>query len=159
MSNIFLWIPVAAIAAHLVEEFVWPGGFASWYRRYPPGHTTAVSPRFLWIINIAFVALALLPPLLGPSPRGLALWLTIAMVAAANAVFHIVAVVRTRGYSPGVVTSIVLYLPLAIIGGAFLSRHALVSTGTLVEAIVIGIAYHVWSAWNHRQHAALPSAS
>lgn len=81
------------------------------------------------------------------------------MVAAANAVFHIVAVFRTRRYSPGVVTSVVFCLPLAVVGGAFLSRHALVSTGTLVEAIVIAIAYHLWSAWNHGQHAVVRSAS
>jgi hypothetical protein len=70
----FLWLPAAAIAAHLFEEFVWPGGFAAWYRRSPPGHLATVSPRFLLLIKVAFVGFALLPPLLGPSPRSAALW-------------------------------------------------------------------------------------
>ena len=159
ISNTFLLLPVAAVAAHLIEEFVWPGGFARWYRRYPPGHTATVTPGFLLIVNAVFVALALLPPLLGASPRGLAVWLIVAMIAGANAIFHIVAVFRTRAYSPGVVTGVCVYLPLAIIGGPYLSRHGLASTGTLLEAIVIAIAYHVWSGWNHRRQEVMASAS
>jgi hypothetical protein len=27
-SSLFLWLPAIAVAAHLCEEFVWPGGFA-----------------------------------------------------------------------------------------------------------------------------------
>jgi hypothetical protein len=159
MGTTFLWLPVAAVFAHLLEEFVWPGGFAEWYRQYPPGHTTHVSTRFLVIVNVAFVGLALLPPQLGPYPRGYAIWITVAAIAAANAVFHIVAVIRTHKYSPGVVTGVVLYLPLLFVGGAYLMRRELVSTGTLIEAIVVGIAYHVWSAWNHRRHASLSPAA
>ena len=29
-----LWAPLVAAAAHIFEEFVWPGGFMNWYRRY-----------------------------------------------------------------------------------------------------------------------------
>src|SRR4051812_9542241 len=152
MSTGFLWLPAAAIAAHLFEEFVWPGGFAEWYRRYPPGYIATVSPLFLLLINVAFIGLALLPPLLGPSPRGLAVWLIVAAVAAANAVFHLTAVLRSNAYSPGVVSGVAFYLPLAVVGGAYLIRRGLVSPGTVAEAILIGAGYHFWSAWNHRRH-------
>ena len=152
MSTGFLWLPAAAIAAHLLEEFVWPGGFPAWYRQYPPGHTATVSPGFLLLVNVAFVGLALLPPFLGPSSRGLAIWLIVAAVAGANAVFHLIAVWRSRTYSPGVVTGVALYLPLALLGGTYLIRRGLVSLGTVAEAILIGVGYHVWSAWNHRRH-------
>jgi hypothetical protein len=153
MPNFFLWLPALAVAAHLIEEFVWPGRFMTWYRQYPTGYTTEVSTRFVVIINLVLVALALLPPLLGPTPRGFAIWIVVACVGAANAVFHIIAVMRTRQYSPGVVTGVVAYLPLAIIGGAYLWRSGRIATGTLVQAVVIGIAYHVWSAWNHSRHS------
>ena len=149
---VFLWLPALAVAGHLIEEFVWPGGFAEWYRRYPPGYATTVSTRFLVIVNLVFIVLALLPPVLGASPRGFAIWIVVAAVAAANGVFHLVAVWRTRAYSPGVVTGVALYIPLAIIGGAYLLRRGLVSPGTAVQAIIIGGAYHIWSAWNHRRH-------
>jgi hypothetical protein len=79
------------------------------------------------------------------------MWTVVAAVAAANAIFHLLAVIRTRQYSPGVVTGILLYIPLFVIGAYFQRLH-FISTGTLVEAIVIGVAYHRWSAWNHKRH-------
>ena len=72
MPTAFLWFPAVAVAAHLIEEFVWPGGFAEWYRHYPPGETVMVSDRLLVIVNVVFGILALLPPILGPTPRGVA---------------------------------------------------------------------------------------
>src|SRR5215208_5285021 len=106
MRLIFLWLPALAIAAHLFEEFVWPGGFARWYREYPPGYSASVSTRFLVLINALFVALALIPPLLGPTARGLAYWVVVARIAGANGLFHAVATARTGRYSPGVVTGV-----------------------------------------------------
>jgi hypothetical protein len=147
-----LWLPAAAVALHLCEEFVWPGGFADWYRQYPPGQHFVVTTRLLIIVNAVFVGLALLPPLLGPTPRGLAFWLVVAAVAAVNAVFHIIATVRTRTYSPGVVTSVVLYLPLALVGGAWLVRDHRVAFSTVAQAIIAAAAYQLWSTWNHRRH-------
>lgn len=152
VPSIFLWLPALAVAAHLIEEFVWPGGFPDWYRHYPPGYVTTVSTRFLIIVNLVFIALALLPPVLGASPRGFAIWTVVAAIAAANGVFHLIAVLRTHTYSPGVVTGIALYMPLAIVGGTYLLRRGLVSPGTAIQAIIIGVAYHLWSAWNHRRH-------
>jgi hypothetical protein len=148
-----LWFPVAAVALHVFEEFVWPGGFAAWYRRYPPGATVIVTPQFLFLMNAVFAGLALLPPLLGSTPRALGIWIMVAAIAAANAVFHINATVRTRAYSPGVATAAVLYLPLGLIGGVWLIRDGLVAPGGLVQAMVIAIAYQAWSTWKHRRHA------
>ncbi|MGA7304104.1 MAG: HXXEE domain-containing protein [Rhodothermales bacterium] len=97
--TVVLWLPMIAIAAHLFEEFVWPGGFKKWYQRYPPGRTVPVTARFLLIMNAVFVALAALPPVLGPTPRGFAFWMVVAALAAANGVFHVVATLRTRAYA------------------------------------------------------------
>ena len=100
----FLWLPLLAITAHLFEEFVWPGGFARWYRAYPPGSTAVVTTRFLVVIN--------------------------AMV----------------------VTGVVLYIPLAVVGGAYLLRTGLVSPATALQAIAISAAYAWWSTSQHRRH-------
>jgi hypothetical protein len=147
-----LWLPAAAVAAHLVEEFVWPGGFAEWYRHYPTGETVTVTRRFLVIMNVVFAALALLPPILGATARGLAFWLVVAAIAAANALFHIIATVRTQAYSPGVVTGVALYLPLAVAGGAWLIRERFVGPSVIAQAIFVAAAYQIWSSWNHRRH-------
>jgi hypothetical protein len=150
---LFLWLPLFAIASHLFEEFVWPGGFAQWYRAYPPGYAATVSARFLVAVNAVFIGLAFLPPLLGKTPRGFAYWAVVAAIAAANGLFHLRATIRTRRYSPGLVTGIGLYLPLAIVGITMLLRLELLGFVTLIQAVLIAGAYSVWSTWRHGRHA------
>ncbi len=155
----FLWLPLGAVAAHLIEEFVWPGGFGAWYRRYRPERAASVTTSFLVIINVVLCVLAVLPPLLGPTPRAFGLWAVVTAIGAVNALFHLSAVVRTRVYSPGVVTGTVLYLPLAILGFWRLLDGGLVSNGTALEALIIGAVFHIWSAWNHKRRALAPGTS
>src|SRR3954469_11065613 len=152
-TPLFLWLPILAVGAHLVEEFVWPGGFASWYRWYRPERASSVTPRFLIFVNAALVILALLPLLLGPTPRGLAFWLIVAAIGAANAVFHAWATIRRKTYSPGVVTGIAVYGPLLAVGWHELVATGRVSAGTTIEAVAIGVGFHLWSAWNHSRRA------
>ena len=87
------------------------------------------------------------------------MWLTVAAIASVNGVFHLIAVLRTRAYSPGVVTGVAFYLPLALVGGADLARRGLVSAGTTTEAIAIAIGYQLWSVWNHGRHMTAVAAS
>jgi hypothetical protein len=152
MPSLFLWLPLLTIAAHLFEEFIWPGGFARWYRAYPPGSTVVVTTRFLVLVNAVFVALAIVPLLLGSSARGFAYWLVVAAIASANGLFHLSATLRTGTYSPGVVTGVFLYIPLAIAGATYLLRSGLVAPPTAIQAAAIAVAYAWWSAWRHRRH-------
>jgi hypothetical protein len=152
MSSFFLSLPLLAIAAHLVEEFVWPGGFARWYRSYPPGSTVVVTTRLLVIVNVVFVALAVLPLVLRAPALALGYWLVVAAIAGANGLFHLRATLQTRTYSPGVVTGVILYIPLALVGGAHLLRAGLVAPATAIQTVAIAAAYSWWSAWQHRRH-------
>ena len=153
-SPLFLWLPLMAVSLHLIEEFVWPGGFGDWYRWYRPERASSITTRFLVIINVVLVVIALIPPLLGATPRGLAMWLVVAGIGAANALFHIWATINRRRYSPGLVTGTLVYLPLAVVGYLSLVETGKVSPGTTIQAIVVGIGFHIWSAWNHRRRAA-----
>jgi hypothetical protein len=157
-SPLFLWLPIIAVATHLIEEFVWPGGFAAWYRLYRPSRAASVTTRFLIIVNAVLVFLALLPPLLGATPRGYAFWFVVAILGAVNAIFHIYATRSRRIYSPGLVTGILLYLPLAMIGFHELVQKRLVAPGTALQAVAIGVGFHIWSAWNHKRRAAAQAA-
>ena len=152
-SPLFLWLPAIAVSAHILEEFVWPGGFAEWYRWYRPARASSVTTRFLVIVNALLVALALLPPQLGATPRGLAFWLVVAAIGAANALFHLWATASRRAYSPGVVTGTLLYLPLAVVGVRELVATGVVAWGTALQAVAIAIGFHVWAAWNHKRRA------
>ncbi|MDP9203778.1 MAG: HXXEE domain-containing protein [Gemmatimonadota bacterium] len=146
-------LPLGAVLLHLFEEFVWPGGFAEWYRWYRPERAASVTTGFLVRINALFVAMALIPGVLGFRPYGVAFWLVVASIAAANGLFHLWAVVRTRRYSPGVITGCIIYLPLAVFGFVYFWRAGLASISLLVQAALIGPAYNIYAAWNHRRRA------
>ena len=152
-STLFLWLPLIAVLLHLVEEFVFPGGFAAWYRRYRPDLAPSITTRLLVIVNVVLVVLALIPPILGHTPRGYAFWSVVVALGLINALFHIWAVIRTDQYSPGFVTGLIIYIPLFLLGVWALRDYHKLAAGTIVEAVVIGIAYHVWSDWNHRRRA------
>jgi hypothetical protein len=147
------WLPLAAVTLHLIEEFVWPGGFGDWYRSYRPERASSVTTAFLVRINVLFVAMALIAGLLGFRPNGVAIWLVVAGIAAANGAFHIWASIRTRGYSPGVVTGCIAYLPLAAFGFIYFWRSGLAGTSVLIQAALIGPAFNIYSAWNHKRRA------
>jgi hypothetical protein len=103
-------MPLIAVALHLGEEFLWPGRFAHWYCWYRPEIGPSITTGFLVRINALFVAMAIIAGVLGFSAYGVAIWLVVASIAASNAVFHLWAVLRTKRYSPGVVTGVLVYL-------------------------------------------------
>ena len=147
------WLPLGAVTLHLVEEFLWPGGFGDWYRSYRPERASSVTTSFLVGINALFVAMAAFAGILGLRPYGVAIWLVVAGIAAANGAFHIWASVRTLAYSPGVVTGCFVYLPLAAFGFVHFWRTGLAGTSVLIQAALIGPAFNIYSAWNHKRRA------
>ena len=154
------WLPLVAVLLHVFEEFVWPGGFAEWYRWYRPERAVSVTTGFLVRINVLFVVMALGAAMLGFRPYGVAFWLVVASIAAANGAFHLWATLKTRRYSPGVITGCIIYLPLAVSGFIYFWRAGLAGVPLLVQAAIIGPAYNFYAAWNHRRRArALASAS
>lgn len=157
--TIIRWMPLVAVALHLIEEFVWPGGFAEWYRWYRPERAASVTTGFLVRINALLVVLALIPGMRGFTMYGVAFWLVVASIAAANGGFHIWATVARRRYSPGVITGSIVYLPLAVFGFWYFWQRGLARPEVLIQAAVIGPAYNVYSAWNHRRRARIAASN
>ncbi|PYQ27695.1 MAG: hypothetical protein DMF56_18980 [Acidobacteria bacterium] len=152
--NILFWLPLLAASLHIVEEFAWPGGFAVWYRSYLPDIAASVSRRFLFWINVALLFACFSVGVDGPSPYGAALFLTVMALLFANGVFHFIATMKGKRYSPGVVTGVALYLPLAIAGYAIILRSHRASFGTAVVAVILGGSYQFISWSIHRRRAA-----
>jgi hypothetical protein len=153
--SLLLWASCFAVTAHLVEEFVFPGGFLAWHRRYRPEHEASITPKFALLANGLLLLLLLAIGINGPSsPIGIFQWLTLAALLVTNAAFHIRAVIKTRAYSPGVVTAAFLYVPLGLYGytWALLTRAA--SVGTAAVALVLGGSYPFVSALLHRMRSA-----
>jgi len=158
------WAPLAATALHILEEFVYPGGFAEWDRNYRPAIRNSITPRLHIIINGALLLLCIQVGLLAgandPQERtiGVAIWLTVAALLFSNALFHVIGTIRTRTRSPGLITAIVLYVPMAIVGYWQFVGSGEASWGIAIAAGIVGGSYHLWAEIIHRFRARGKSA-
>lgn len=145
----FFWSPLAAASLHMFEEFVFPGHFQTWYRRYKPSITKSITTRFLVIINVLLLILCYDVGALGRSRFGVALWLCVMALLAANGIWHLRAAIKTHSYSPGVLTGSLVYVPLAVYGYVLLLRSGQASVLTAATAFAVGASYQLWSNLFH----------
>jgi uncharacterized protein with HXXEE motif len=103
-----LWLLVAAYACHVAEE--WFGGFPEWFavvggRTLPRDAFVAINAVGLAVMVAATWAAA---------RRDASGWLAIAVASLLfiNALAHVAGSIVTRSYSPGLISSVVVYLPL-----------------------------------------------
>jgi uncharacterized protein with HXXEE motif len=153
--SLLSWSLAGAASIHIIEEFAFPGGFKAWWCAYRPNIAASVSNRFLVIINGILIAFSIIVALAVSAPKGngVAAWLTLAALLFSNAIFHIIGAIQTKRYSPGMISGIVLYIPLAIYGFAHFLRSGQASMGTALLACAIGGSYHFISFANHRRRA------
>ncbi len=147
------WTPLIAASLHLLEEFVFPGHFSEWYIRYKPDIRKSATNRFLITINVLLLILCYDIGALGSSKLGIALWLGVMAMLAANGLWHLRGVVKTRSYSPGVLTGMLVYLPLAVYGYVLFLQSGQVSVLTTMISFAIGASYQMWSNIFHRLRA------
>jgi len=154
-TRIVYWLPVLFSTLHVVEEFVWPGGFPEWFRAYRPENRLSFTTRFAVVVNAVLIGAGIVLGVMGPQwSRGPSLWLVLAAILGANALLHIVGAWRTRSYSPGVITSIFLYLPLCVFGYWHFARSGEASTRMLIVSFALGASYDIWSNLSHRWRSA-----
>ncbi|MBK5961007.1 hypothetical protein CCR97_22785 [Rhodoplanes elegans] len=130
---------------HQIEEHLWPGGF----RQYANAHVFKtgrddwpVDEAGVALVNIAWVWLPIgLAALFPETLRWVGLgWVGLTFV---NGLSHIGTTVRFRGYNPGLVTSIALFLPFTVwVFATEFSRGAL-SGAEIGGLIVAGVLLHV----------------
>jgi hypothetical protein len=130
---------------HQIEEHLWPGGF----RQFANAHVFKsgdddwpVSEGGVALVNVGYVWLPILLAALFPGPlRWLGLgWIGLTLI---NAISHIVTSIRFGVYNPGLITSIVMFLPFTI---WILARE--VSAGMLtgwqvVALLIAGVLLHL----------------
>lgn len=147
MASWVSWAPLGAASLHIVEEFFLPGGFAEWDRRNRPDYARTITRRLHIIVNALLLLLCLQVATLGFTAAGVATWLGLMALLASNGLWHLVGAIRTRSYSPGMVTGLLLYLPLAIYGYAGFLRSGQASLVTALAALAIGGTYHLWGGF------------
>jgi hypothetical protein len=109
------WIFAAvlgAAAVHIFEEYVYPGGFPDGLKNLLPRATHLFTPRFHLAVNGLFLLLCLSSALIGKA--NLVLSLSVFSLVFANAVLHIRGAIVTKRYYPGVISGVLIYIPLAI---------------------------------------------
>ncbi|MDQ2890921.1 MAG: HXXEE domain-containing protein [Gemmatimonadota bacterium] len=148
-----LWAPLSAAILHIVEEFVWPGGFMRWYKHYRGASVSSITPRFLMIINLILLAACWNAAVAaGTQPTtqfAIAYWIAISAILCSNGVWHLWAAAKSRTYSPGTITGLILYIPLSIYGFVYFLRSGFISIGGALVAVLIGSSYPWWSAAFH----------
>ena len=132
--------PVAQ-ALHIWEE--WPG-FPRWARRFASSEYT---DREYVITHIAAVCVAILAVLLiRTEPKPAVIFGFFAVIfgpgVSWNAMFHTAAALGSRTYCPGVVTGLLVYVPLSVVLAALAVRDGLIGVPTLGAAYALALVFH-----------------
>jgi hypothetical protein len=130
---------------HQVEEHLWPGGF----RQFTDAHMFH-SGDDNWPVNIDGVALvntayvwlpvalaAIFPQTLRWVGLG---WIGLTLI---NGLIHIVTTLRLRLYNPGLVTSIVLFLPFTMYALALGVERGTLTGGDVGLIMLYGVLLHL----------------
>ena len=145
--------PLFAVSIHIFEEFVFPGGFPQWYAEYRPEIATSLTMRMLLLINALLVTICACLAIADPNSSNAMPWMIVASILFWNAIFHARATFRTQRYSPGLISGLLLYIPLSFFGYFQLVRDGLTSVEAAAGSFVLGSTYHIISLANHKRRA------
>ena len=127
---LLVWAMPISFLLHVTEEFFFPGGFISWFHRYRPKCEGTKTSHYIAINVLGFLLILAAAIKMSVSHSEYGNLLIILGILSCNGIFtHLLGAVRTKTYSPGMVTSIVLYLPLTV-----LSYLTVLSSGRLNPA-------------------------
>ena len=169
------WAPLGAAVLHIGEEFVYPGGFASWDREYRPSIRSSITPGLHMFVNALLLVACVSVGISGMPGAGMVVggvrlrsavpaslsvpgWLAPVALLFSNAVFHLVGTYQMKRLSPGVRTGLLLYVPLALVGYWHFIRAGQVSVIAAAVSASLGGSYHLWASlahrWRSRSHMA-----
>jgi Protein of unknown function with HXXEE motif len=132
---------VGAAMLHVFEEYFYPGGFPDFMKGSAPAFAPFITDGFAILINGLFLVLCILGAILGSS--ALVFSLSIASLLVFNGLTHLAGSLRARRYAPGIVTGLLLYLPLGITAYALFLRSGQLSVSQALLSGVLGIAYQL----------------
>ncbi len=138
-----IWLFVAAYALHIVEEYL--GGFPEWFGFIAGGPLG----RDAFVIINMFGLAAMSAAARAAARRESLGWIAIAIatVVFVNGIAHLLGSLVSASYSPGLITGVVLYLPLGQLALIRAWRQVTpsffwrgVATGLAAHAVVVFIA-------------------
>jgi hypothetical protein len=149
-----IWIMPAAFALHIVEEY--RGGFPAWVTHVLCGSFNNFAFAFN---NVVFLAIMVaLTVWVGRSGSRLGVFLLIAWASGNifwDGLFHVLTTAQFDRYSPGLITSSVLYLPISLAIGTATLRSKALSVKAFVGALSLGLWLLILVIWYGLFHFAI----
>lgn len=131
-----LWIVVATIAVHFIEEYAM--NFPAWAFRVS---SMPITFEDFHLVNASVTLYAIACAVVGW--RNAAFSLSMPALIGLNGVFHASAFL-VGGYSPGAITGLVLFIPAALGAYAAARQAGVLSTRALIISLAIGALWHVF---------------
>ena len=138
MSWIFSAFVVAAVI-HVLEEYAYPGGFLDWMKSMNPRFTPWITTKFAVIINGLFLLLCAMGTVV--ASRSLVFSLSVASLLFFNGLIHLAGTIRTKRYAPGVISGVLLYMPLSLYAVYLLAGTGRLTLAGGVMAGLLGVLY------------------
>jgi hypothetical protein len=130
---VVFWLVLISGVLHIIEETL--TGWVSWFQRYMPSMTA----RQFWIVNALFLLLCITALLVNAA---LPLFsLSVAALIATNGLIHIRNSVRERSYTPGAITAIFLYQPVATVTYLIYAMAGLLPLPTFLGSLLLGVMW------------------
>jgi hypothetical protein len=149
-----VWLMPAAFVLHIVEEY--QGNFPAWVT-----HTLGGSFNNLAFAcnNAVFFAIMVgLTVWVGKSDSRLPAFLLIAWASGNifwDALFHVLTTAKFDRYSPGLITSSVLYLPISLVIGTAALQSKALSVKAFLGGLALGLCLLILVIWYGLFHFAI----
>lgn len=149
-----IWLMPTAFALHIVEEY--RGGFPAWVTQVLGGSFNNLA--FACNNAVFFVILVGLTVWVVRSGSRLNVFLLIAWASGNvfwDGLFHVLTTAKYDRYSPGLITSSVLYLPISLVIGAATLQSEALSFKAFLGALAVGLSLLVFVIWYGLFHFAI----
>ena len=128
-------------AIHMGEEYFYPGGFMDVMKRLNPKFAPLVTVPMAVIVNGLQLLLCIVAVLVWKN--ALIFSMSVAGLLFINGLTHLLGSLRMKGYVPGVITGLLLYMPLSIYAyHLFIDSGQLTLNGVVVTG-VLGLLYQL----------------
>ncbi|MBN1531857.1 MAG: HXXEE domain-containing protein [Spirochaetes bacterium] len=130
----FNWIfriAVAVSVVHVLEEYRFH--WVAFANRYVPG----ITPGQFAAVNIVFIAYTVAGAMAGTGCPVFSM--SVPALLFINSFFHIVPSLMKRGYTPGLISAILLYIPLSVYAFVRALDEGLLSPAGAVASFALGI--------------------
>jgi hypothetical protein len=135
---IFILLPIAAVV-HIIEEYLFPGGFAEAFRKLLPRASHLFTVKFHILVNAIFILMCFIAALIRQA--NLILSLSVFGLIFTNAVLHIRGAIIQKGYYPGVISGIFIYIPIAIYAYSIFMNSKQLSWIQAIISFLLGVLY------------------